>query len=547
MALSPLAGCDASCDLLIDVDQLVKGYYSCIPNPEDLHQAIRFGSGEHVGETLSGTFTEAHVLALTQAICDFRAHMRIAGPLFMGKDTHALSAPAERTALEVLAANGVQTLLDAEDAFTPTPAVSHAIVSYNRGRDSRLADGIILTSSRKSSAHGGLKYNPPHGGPADTQIARWIQQRANLLLRGANKDVRRMSYAMARKAATTRVHDFLNTYVRDLREVVDLDCIRAAELRIGVDPLGGASARYWEAISAMYDLDLLLIDNETDSRFGSLPMDYDGNLRSDCSSASVMRRLIDLKDQFDIAFGNDAGADGQGIVAPSTGLMSPNHYLAAAIHYLLAHRPGWPKDVAVGKTLVTSALVDRIVKAQGCRLSEVPVGFKWFVSGLLDGTYCFGGEESGGATFLRRSGAVWTTDKDGLIMSLLAAEMVARTGKDPGELYQELPKDFGTPWSTQVEVPSTPSQRVAIERLSPGLIRTRELAGEPILSTQTAVLDNRAPIGGLKVVTASGWFAARPSVGLNHYQVYAESFRDQVHLQWIVHDAQALITSATTL
>jgi phosphoglucomutase len=542
MTLSPLAGQPAPAELLIDVDRLVSQYYERRPDPGNPQQMVHFGTSGHRGTPEEGTFTEAHILAISQAICDYRASLRISGPLFMGKDTHAVSAPAQRTALEVLAANGVETMIQAEDGFTPTPVVSHAILGYNRGRKEGLADGIVITPSHNPPRDGGFKYNPPHGGPADTHVTDWIQERANTLLRAGNRGVKRVPYETAYKAATTHTHDFMMPYVRDLASVIDLDRIRSAGIRMGADPLGGATVHYWEPIRALYGLELTVVNSTVDPRFSFMTVDHDGKIRMDCSSPYAMARLVKLKDQFEIAFGNDTDADRHGIVTRSLGLMNPNHYLAVAIHYLLPHRPGWPKTAAVGKTLVSSVLIDRVVEALGRKLSEVPVGFKWFVEGLFSGAYCFGGEESAGASFLRQDGTVWTTDKDGPIMGLLAAEITASSGKDPGELYRELTSRFGTPCYTRIDVPATPAQRAAMEHLSPEAVTAKELAGEPILAKLSAAPGNKEPIGGLKVITASGWFAARPSGTENIYKIYAESFKDPAHLEAIVKEAQGVVS-----
>jgi phosphoglucomutase len=546
MTLSPLAGQPAPAELLIDVDRLVSQYYERRPDPGNPQQMVHFGTSGHRGTPEEGTFTEAHILAISQAICDYRASLRISGPLFMGKDTHAVSAPAQRTALEVLAANGVETMIQAEDGFTPTPVVSHAILGYNRGRKEGLADGIVITPSHNPPRDGGFKYNPPHGGPADTHVTDWIQERANTLLRAGNRGVKRVSYETAYKAATTHTHDFMMPYVRDLASVIDLDRIRSAGIRMGADPLGGATVHYWEPIRALYGLELTVVNSTVDPRFSFMTVDHDGKIRMDCSSPYAMARLVKLKDQFEIAFGNDTDADRHGIVTRSLGLMNPNHYLAVAIHYLLTHRPGWPKTAAVGKTLVSSVLIDRVVEALGRKLSEVPVGFKWFVEGLFSGAYCFGGEESAGASFLRQDGTVWTTDKDGPIMGLLAAEITASSGKDPGELYRELTSRFGTPCYTRIDVPATPAQRAAMEHLSPEAVTAKELAGEPILAKLSAAPGNKEPIGGLKVITASGWFAARPSGTENIYKIYAESFKDPAHLEAIVKEAQGVVSKTLT-
>ena len=541
MALSPLAGKPAPAELLIDVDRLVNEYYTRLPDMSNPQQLVHFGTSGHRGTPEEGTFTEAHILAISQAICDYRAGKRISGPLFMGKDTHAVSGPAQRAAIEVLAANRVETMVQSDDGFTPTPVVSHAILCYNRGRKEELADGIVITPSHNPPRDGGFKYNPPHGGPADIHVTHWIEERANSLLRAGTREVKRMPYKSAYRAATTHSYDFMMPYVKDLANVIDIDCIRSAGIRMGVDPLGGASVHYWEPIKDLYGLDITLVNAKVDPRFSFMTVDHDGKIRMDCSSPYAMASLVGLKDRFTIAFGNDTDADRHGIVTRSMGLMNPNHYLAVAIHYLLTHRPGWPKTAAVGKTLVSSVLIDRVVESLGRKLSEMPVGFKWFVEGMLSGACCFGGEESAGASFLRQDGTVWTTDKDGPIMDLLAAEMTARTGKDPGELYRELTARFGTPCYTRIDVPATPGEKAAMEHLSPESVTVKELAGEPILAKLSAAPGNGEPIGGLKVVTASGWFAVRPSGTENIYKIYAESLRDRAHLEMIVKEAQVVV------
>ena len=542
MAISPLAGKIAPREMLVDLARLERDYYERQPAMGDPTQLVSFGTSGHRGSSLRGTFNEAHILATTQAICDYRLAHQTDGPLFMGKDTHALSGPAQRTALEVLAANGVETMIQQDDGFTPTPVVSHAILTYNRGRLKGMADGIVVTPSHNPPEDGGFKYNPSNGGPADTRVTQWVENRANELLRAGNREVRRIPYESAFKAATTHQHDFLMPYVKDLANVIDIDAIRSEGIRMGCDPLGGASVHYWEPIKALYGLDITVVNPTVDPRFSFMTVDHDGKIRMDCSSPYAMAGLVKLKDQFEISFGNDTDADRHGIVTRSMGLMNPNHYLAVSIHYLLTHRPGWPKTAAVGKTLVSSILIDRVVEALGRRLSEVPVGFKWFVEGLFNGTYCFGGEESAGASFLRRDGTVWTTDKDGPIMDLLAAEMTARTGKDPGELYRELTAQFGTPCYTRIDVPATPAEKAAMEHLSPEAVTAKELAGEPILVKLSSAPGNGAPIGGLKVITASGWFAARPSGTENIYKIYAESLKDQAHLDLIVKEAQVVVS-----
>lgn len=544
MAVSPLAGKPAPADLLIDVSRLVNEYYLREPDPADPQQLVSFGTSGHRGTSLDGTFNEAHILAITQAICEYRQAKDITGPLFMGKDTHALSGPAQRTALEVLAANGVETVIQHDDGVTPTPVISHAILCANRGRTDTLADGIVITPSHNPPADGGFKYNPPNGGPADTDVTDWVQDRANALLRSQNNGVLRVPYAAALRASTTDAIDFTVPYVEDLANVVDLEAVRGAGIRMGVDPLGGASAPYWEPIAARYGLDLTVVNPRIDPTFSFMTVDHDGKIRMDCSSPYAMANLVQLKDRFRIAFGNDPDSDRHGIVTPSAGLMNPNHYLAVAIRYLLGHRPQWPAEAAVGKTLVSSSMIDRVVGQMGRRLSEVPVGFKWFAPGLFSGSVCFGGEESAGASFLRRDGTVWTTDKDGLILDLLAAEITARTGRDPGEHYHELTQQFGAPCYTRIDTPATPAQKAVLKRLSPEAVTAKELAGEPILAKLTRAPGNDAPIGGLKVVTASGWFAARPSGTENITKIYAESFRDEAHLRAIVKEAQAVVAQA---
>jgi phosphoglucomutase len=541
MALSPLAGRPAPAELLIDVERLQNAYYTCRPDPKDPRQRVQFGTSGHRGTPEEGTFTESHILATTQAICDYRVYMGINGPLFMGKDTHALSIPAERTALEVLAANRIETMVQRDDGFTPTPAVSREILCYNRGRKEGLADGIVITPSHNPPRDGGFKYNPPHGGPAETEVTQWIQDRANAHLRADNREVRRVTYHAALKSATTHFHDFILPYVRDLAAVIDMDRIRSAGVRIGVDPLGGSAVNYWEPVRDVYGLDITLVNSVVDPTFRFMTVDHDGNIRMDCSSPYAMARLVTVKDHFDIAFGNDPDADRHGIVTPSMGLLNPNHYLAAAVHYLLTHRPQWPETAVVGKTVVSSVLIDRVVTALGRRVSEVPVGFKWFVEGLLSGSYCFGGEESAGASFLRRDGTVWTTDKDGLILGLLAAEITARTGKNPGELYRELTARYGTPYYRRIDVPATHAEKAALGRLSPEAITATELAGEPILSKLSCAPGNGAPIGGLKVITENGWFAARPSGTEDLYKVYAESLKDEAHLAALIEEAKAVV------
>jgi phosphoglucomutase len=542
--ISPLAGRPAPRELLIDVARLEREYAERRPDPGDPEQLVRFGTSGHRGSPLRGTFTEAHVLAITQAICDYRRGAGIDGPLHMGKDTHALSGPAQRTALEVLAANGVETIIQGDDAATPTPVISRAILVYNRGRAAHFADGIIITPSHNPPEDGGFKYNPPNGGPADTHVTQWIEKRANDLLRAGPGGVKRVPLASAVTAASTHEEDFILPYVRDLQHVVDLDVIRGAGLRLAVDPLGGAAAPYWEPITSLYRLDITVVNPTIDPTFSFMTVDHDGVIRMDCSSPYAMARLVGLKDQYRVAFGNDPDSDRHGIVTPAAGLMNPNHFLAAAIHYLLMHRPELPSGVAVGKTAVSSSMIDRVAQALGRRVWEVPVGFKWFVPGLFDGSLCFGGEESAGASFLRRDGTVWTTDKDGLIMDLLAAEMTARTGKDPSEQYRELTAELGTPYYTRVDAPAAPGQKAVLEHLTPEAVREGHLAGEPILATLTRATGNGAPLSGIKVLAAHSWFAARPSGTEDLYKIYAESFIDEAHLDVVVREAQALVNNA---
>jgi phosphoglucomutase len=544
--LSPLAGRPAPKAILVDVARLEREYLERRPNLGDPNQLVNFGTSGHRGSPLRGTFTEPHVLAITQAICDYRRGLGVDGPLYIGKDTHAVSGPAQRTALEVLAANGVEAVVQRNDGVTPTPVISRAILVYNRGRTAHLADGIVITPSHNPPEDGGFKYNPPNGGPADTEATRWVEDRANELLRQSLAGVKRVPFASAINAPSTREDDFILPYVRDLRNVVDMDVIRTAGLTLGVDPLGGASAPYWEPITSLYRLDITVVNSTIDPTFSFMTVDHDGKIRMDCSSPYAMARLIGLKDQYRVAFGNDPDSDRHGIVTPSAGLMNPNHYLAAAIRYLLTHRPRWPSGVAVGKTVVSSSLIDRVVRTLDRRLCEVPVGFKWFVPGLVDGSLCFGGEESAGASFLRHDGTVWTTDKDGLIMDLLAAEMTARTGRDPSEQYRDLTAEVGTPYYARIDAPATPAQKAALEHLAPEAITDARLAGEPITAKLTRAPGNGAPIGGLKVVAPHGWFAARPSGTEDVYKIYAESFIDEAHLQAITREAEEIVNNALT-
>lgn len=544
MAIHPQAGRPAPADSLIDVDALQRDYRERKPDMQDPTQRVSFGTSGHRGSALHGSFNRDHILAITQAICDYRTAQGIDGPLFLGKDTHALSGPAQCDALEVLAANGVETVIQADDGFTPTPVISRAILVYNRDHGARRADGVVVTPSHNPPADGGIKYNPPHGGPADTDVTGWIQDRANDLLGAGNAGVRRMSYDAAMQATSLHQEDLVEPYVADLGNVIDMDAVREAGLSIGVDPLGGAAVAYWPRIAAHYGLDLTVVNPRVDPTFGFMTLDHDGKIRMDCSSPYAMANLVKLKDRFDIAWGNDADVDRHGIVTPSAGLMNPNHYLAVAIDYLIRHRPQWPASATVGKTLVSSAIIERVVTALGRTVYEVPVGFKWFSPGLYAGTLCFGGEESAGASFLRRDGSVWTTDKDGIILGLLAAEIRAVTGKDPGEHYRLLTEQFGTPCYTRIDAPASPAQKAAFRKLLPEAVSATTLAGDPITGKLTRAPGNDADIGGLKVVSTGGWFAARPSGTENVYKLYAESFSDTTHLQAIVAQAQEILTQA---
>ena len=543
-AVSPLAGKPAPQSLLVDLAQLEREYYERQPELGDPTQLVSFGTSGHRGSPLRGSFTAAHIAAITQAICDYRRTQSIDGPLYMGKDTHAVSGPAQRTALEVLAANSVETIFQRDSGVTPTPVISWAILGYNRGRKTHLADGIVVTPSHNPPEDGGFKYNPPTGGPADLEVTEWVQNRANQLLRAGSAGVRRMPFESAIKAASTHQEDLALPYVQDLRNVVDMEVIRGAGLQLGVDPLGGAAATYWEPINSVYQLHITVVNPVIDPTFSFMTVDHDGKIRMDPSSPFAMARLVGLKDRYDVAFANDPDSDRHGIVTRSAGLMNPNHYLAVAIRYLLTHRPQWPSHATVGKTLVSSSMIDRVVAKLGRRLTEVPVGFKWFVTGLADGSCCFGGEESAGASFLRHDATVWTTDKDGPIMDLLAAEITARTGKDPGEHYQELTQEFGAPCYTRIDAAATPDQKARLAKLSPEAVRASTLAGEPITEKLTRAPGNNAPIGGLKVVAANGWFAARPSGTENIYKIYAESFRSESHLEAIVSEAQEMVNAA---
>src|SRR5262245_61474406 len=546
MALSPLAGKPAPAELLIEPARLEREYRDGRPDVDDTDQLVSFGTSGHRGSPTKGTFTEWHILAITQAICDYRRSKGIDGLLYMGKDTHCLSGPAQRTALEVLAANGVQTVIQRDDGVTPTPVISRAILVHNRGGTDHLADGIVITPSHNPPGDGGFKYNPPNGGPADTDVTKWIEERANEYLLRDNAGVRRVSFDVALKATTTRQEDFVSAYIADLRNVIDMDAIRGANLKLGVDPLGGAGVHYWQPINALYGLSIEVVNPKVDPTFSFMTVDHDGQIRMDCSSQYAMARLVALKDRFRVAFANDPDADRHGIVTPSAGLMNPNHYLAVAIRYLLTHRSAWPTRAVVGKTLVSSGMIDRVVQKLNRTVCEVPVGFKWFTPGLFDGSCCFGGEESAGASFLRHDGTVWTTDKDGLLLALLAAEITARTGKDPGEHYRELTAEFGTPCYTRIDAPATPEQKARLRKLSPANVAASTLAGAAITAKLTRAPGNNAPIGGLKVVTECGWFAARPSGTEDVYKLYAESFQSQSHLDTIVAEAQKIVANALT-
>jgi phosphoglucomutase len=544
MAISPLAGKPAPQELLIDVARLEGQYFERLPEMSDPNERVVFGTSGHRGTPLRGTFTESHIMAITQAICDYRRAQGTDGPLYMGKDTHALSNVAQRTALEVLAANNVETIIQRDDGVTPTPVISRAVLVHNRDRKQQLADGIVITPSHNPPEDGGFKYNPTNGGPADTNVTKWVQDRANELLMAGNAGVKRIAFAAAMKASTVHQEDLVLPYVKDLRNVIDMDVIRSAGLKLGVDPLGGAAVHYWKPINEVYGLDIEVVNKAVDPTFKFMTVDHDGKIRMDCSSPYAMARLVGLKDKFRVAFANDPDSDRHGIVTPSAGLMNPNHFLAVAISYLLEHRPHWPASAAVGKTLVSSSMIDRVVQKLGRRLCEVPVGFKWFTPGLFDGSLCFGGEESAGASFLRHDGSAWTTDKDGPLLDLLAAEITARTGKDPGEHYAQLAAEFGAPRYTRVDAPATPEQKAQLQRLSAESVKQAKMAGEPITAKLTQAPGNKAPIGGLKVVAANGWFAARPSGTENVYKIYAESFIDDAHLKAIVSEAQQIVSDA---
>ena len=543
MALHPLAGQPAPPEFLVDVEKLVEAYFANAPDMSDPQQRVSFGTSGHRGTSLAATFTEAHILAIAQAICDYRRERGYAGTLFMGKDTHALSAPAERTAIEVFAANGVNVAVEQSGGYTPTPVISHAILGANRGGGA-VCDGVVITPSHNPPADGGFKYNPPDGGPAGSDVTSWIERRANELLLGGNRGVRRVSHDEAMRSGFVRGIDFAQAYIEELDAVIDMEAVRSAGLRIGVDPLGGAAVHYWARIAERYGLNLTVVNPRVDPAFSFMTLDHDGKIRMDCSSPYAMAGLVSLKDHFDVAFGNDPDTDRHGIVTPGGGLLNPNHYLCAAIRYLCSHRAGWPREAKIGKTLVSSGIIDRVARAVGREVCEVPVGFKWFAPGLHDGSLCFGGEESAGASFVRRDGTVWTTDKDGIILGLLACEITAVTGCDPALHYREIESELGRSFYTRIDTPADPDQKARLSKLDAGAVKDAELAGDPILAKLTTAPGNGAPIGGLKVVTEAGWFAARPSGTENIYKLYAESFRSAEHLAKLVEEARALVLRA---
>ena len=545
--ISPLAGKPAPADILIDVAKLLDAYYTLHPDPANPLQKVSFGTSGHRGSSANGTFNEDHIWAVTQAVAEYRKSKGINGPLYMGMDSHALSAPAQRSALEVLAAHGIEVFIAPTEGYaqyTPTPVISHAILAHNQGRTSGLADGIIITPSHNPPSDGGFKYNPPSGGPAEPEITKWVQERANQLLAGKNQGVQRIAYDSAIRAATTHVHDYIMPYVSDLTNIIDIDVIRSAGLRIGADPLGGSNIAYWEPIANHYGLDISLVNRTVDPTFRFMSVDWDGKIRMDCSSPYAMASLVKVKDDYDISFGNDTDSDRHGIVTRSVGLMNPNHFLSVAIWYLFTNRTGWSGKSAIGKTLVSSNMIDRVGKEIGRSVSEVPVGFKWFVEGLLNGSFGFGGEESAGASFLRKNGTVWTTDKDGIIMDLLAAEIMARTGKDPGLHYQEMTDRLGKPYYTRVDAPASPEQKARLSKLAPEDVKAASLAGDAIVAKLTKAPGNDAAIGGLKVTTENGWFAARPSGTENVYKIYAESFKSEAHLDQILTEASQIVGEA---
>ena len=544
MAVHPLAGQPAPASMLVNIPRLITAYYTEKPDANLREQRVAFGTSGHRGTSFKRSFNEIHIVAVAQAIYEYRKMESVTGPLYLGMDTHALSEPAFASVLEVLAAHGVEVMVDQDGGYTPTPVISHAILTYNRGRSAGLADGIVITPSHNPPEDGGIKYNPPHGGPADAVVTKWIEDRANALMKDDLHGVARIPYARARRAATTKPHDYLGTYIGDLSQIIDMDVIQSAGLKLGIDPLGGSGVAYWRPVAERYGLNIEIVNPVVDPTFRFMPLDWDGKIRMDCSSPYAMANLIALKDRFAVAFGNDADNDRHGIVTRSAGLMNPNHYLAVSISYLFANRSGWKPDAGIGKTLVSSSLIDRVATKLKRKLVEVPVGFKWFVSGLLDGSLGFGGEESAGASYLRRDGTVWTTDKDGIIMDLLAAEMMAKTGRDPGELYRELTKELGEPVYERIDAAATPAQKTLLSKLSPDQVRSTELAGDNIVAKLTTAPGNGAAIGGLKVVTEHGWFAARPSGTEDVYKLYAESFRGKEHLKQIQEEAQALIARA---
>lgn len=544
MNVSPLAGKTAPRDILVNVPRLVTAYYKEVPDPSVASQRVAFGTSGHRGSAFDAAFNEWHILAITQGICEYRKKQGTDGPLFLGMDTHALSVPALASALEVLAANGVDVMLAEKDEYTPTPTISHAILTYNRNRKSGLADGIVITPSHNPPESGGFKYNPTNGGPADTTVTGWIEARANELIEQGLRDVKRMPYEKALRSATTHRHDYLNNYVADLGNVIDMTAIRDSKVRLGVDPLGGAGVHYWAPIAERYGLNLTVVSDVVDPTFSFMTVDWDGRIRMDPSSPYAMQRLIGLKDRFDIAFACDTDHDRHGVVTRSTGLLPPNHYLAVSAYYLFQNRPNWRKEIAVGKTVVSSQMIDRVTAKLGRKLYEVPVGFKWFVDGLIDGSLGFVGEESAGATFLRTDGSVWTTDKDGIIPALLAAEITARVGKDPGEVYRGLTAEFGESFSDRVDARATPAEKKLLAKLSPQQVKSKQLAGETIQAILTKAPGNDAPIGGLKVIAERGWFAARPSGTEDIYKIYAESFRDAKHLQQLIDEAQKIVSAA---
>ncbi|MBI3794444.1 MAG: alpha-D-glucose phosphate-specific phosphoglucomutase [Nitrospinae bacterium] len=544
MTISEFAGKPVPKEQLENIPRLVSAYYSNLPDAADPAHRVSFETSGHRGTSTKHSFNEAHILAISQAICEYRKSKNISGPLFIGMDTHALSEPSFITVCEVLSANGATINIQRGRGYTPTPVISHAIITYNKGKTSGLADGIIITPSHNPPSDGGIKYNPPHGGPADTAVTKVIQDRANEILPNAHKDVRRFTFDKALRCDTTRQYDYVAPYVDDLKNIIETDLIAKARLKIGADPMGGSGVAYWEPIADKYKLDIEVVNRHVDPTFSFMCVDWDGKVRMDCSSEYAMAGLIAIKDDFDIAFGNDPDFDRHGVVTKSAGILNPNHYLAVSISYLFSHRPGWRKDAAIGKTLVSSSMIDRVAEGLGKKLSEVPVGFKWFVEGLSDGSYGFGGEESSGASFLRKDGTVWTTDKDGIIMNLLAAEITSKFGRDPGELYKGLEEKYGKPVYQRIDAPATPAQKTSLSNLSPEQVKSEELAGEKIISKLTKAPGNGASIGGLKVVTKNGWFAARPSGTEDIYKIYAESFLGESHLRKIQEDARAIVSSA---